>query len=174
MNSFCADTAGIWGLLGYVVLVLKIVIPLILIVLGMIDLGSAVVSSDDKAINGAVNKLLHRFIAAVIVFFVPTIVSALFNVINVGNDVRNTPDYQICIQCLTNVGGQADGYCKSSVDTSGEITNTTSEKGVNKNSLNDETNSNSNQSNNTGTIQKPGNTNSNNSSNKNVNTNEVQ
>jgi len=118
-TTFCADTAGIWGLLGYVVLVLKIVIPLILIVLGMIDLGSAVVSSDDKAINGAVNKLLHRFIAAVIVFFVPTIVSALFNAINVGNDVRSTSDYQTCIQCLTNINSASENgnynNCKSTV-----------------------------------------------------------
>ena len=79
--EFCADTAGIWGLLGWVVFILKIVIPLILIVLGMIDLGKAVVESDDKAINTAVNTLLHRFIAAVIVFFIPTIIPALFHAI---------------------------------------------------------------------------------------------
>lgn len=116
--GFCESTAGIWGLLGYIVLVLKIVIPLILIVLGMIDLGKAVVESDDKAINKSVNMLLHRFIAAVVVFFVPTIISALFNAIHIGNDLRDknkNPDYQYCIQCLTNVNGQADGFCESKI-----------------------------------------------------------
>ncbi len=115
LGGFCQDTAGIWGLLGYIVVVLKIVIPLILIVLGMIDLGKAVVASDDKAISKAVNMLLHRFIAAVIVFFIPTIVSAIFNAINLGKAERESADYQYCIQCLTNVNGQAAGFCESNV-----------------------------------------------------------
>lgn len=103
-SSFCHDTAGIWGLLGYVVVILKIVIPLILIVLGMVDLGKAVVESDDKAISKAVNMLLHRFIAAVVVFFVPTIVSALFNAV-ANINYNDDPDLNVCMQCLTNRNG---------------------------------------------------------------------
>ena len=34
--NFCESTAGIWGILGWVVFAIKIVIPLILIVLGAI------------------------------------------------------------------------------------------------------------------------------------------
>ena len=99
VGEFCENTASIWGLLGQVVLILKIVIPLVLIVLGMIDLGKAVIASDDKAISKSVNQLLHRFIAAVVVFFVPVIVSAIFNAIagiNMNNDSWNQ-----CVQCLT-------------------------------------------------------------------------
>ena len=113
-SNFCANSAGIWGLLGWVVFILKIVIPLILIVLGMIDLGKAVVESDDKAINTAVNTLLHRFIAAVVVFFVPTIVNALFSAIS--NINLKSPDALKCTQCLLDRSNQTDDYCRSTVD----------------------------------------------------------
>lgn len=87
IGGFCADTANIWHLLGMVVTIIKIVIPLLLIILGMVDLGKAVISSDEKAINKAVGSLLKRFIAAVVVFFIPTIVNAIFGIIGVvAND----------------------------------------------------------------------------------------
>lgn len=105
LGGFCSDTANIWNVLGYVVTVIKIVIPLILIILGMVDLGKAVVSSDDKAINKAVTSLIKRFIAAVVMFFIPTIVSALFNALAImGSNER--ADYNICVQCVT--GGTCD------------------------------------------------------------------
>ena len=34
-NGFCAQTAGIWQFAGYVVMVLKILIPAILIIIGV-------------------------------------------------------------------------------------------------------------------------------------------
>ena len=111
--DFCMDTANIWQLVGLVVYILKIVIPLILIILGMLDLGKAVVSSDEKAINKAVGTLIKRFIAAVVIFFVPTIVNGIFTVIGIiGGNSKN--DYQTCVQCLTNPNGQeCDGYAET-------------------------------------------------------------
>jgi len=99
-QTFCADTANIWQVLGYVVNVIKIVIPLILIILGMLDLGKAVVEDDDKAVNKAVTRLVKRFIAAVVMFFIPTIVSALFNALSLMN-ATDQADYNICVQCVT-------------------------------------------------------------------------
>ena len=55
--------------------IIQIGIPILLIVMGTIDLGKAVMSSDDKEIKGATGKLIKRAIAAVAVFFVATIVS---------------------------------------------------------------------------------------------------
>ena len=105
IGGFCADTANIWNVLGYVVTIIKIVIPLILIILGMIDLGKAVISSEEKAMSKSVSALLKRFIAAVIVFFIPTIVSALFNALALMSDATKA-DYNVCVQCLT--GGSCD------------------------------------------------------------------
>lgn len=57
--------------------IIQIGIPILLIVMGSIDLGKAVMSSDDKEIKGATGKLIKRAIAAVAVFFVVTVVSLL-------------------------------------------------------------------------------------------------
>ena len=98
IGGFCADTANIWNLLGYVVLIIKIVIPLMLIIMGMVDLGKAVVSSDEKQMSKSVSSLIRRFIAAVIVFFVPTIISALFGALKI---ITDDSDYYTCVECLT-------------------------------------------------------------------------
>ena len=103
LGTFCKETANIWQILGYVVMILKIAIPLILIVLGMVDLGKAVVSSDEKAINKSVGTLIKRFVAAVVIFFIPTIVSAIFGILKLV-DTSKESDYNVCVQCVTNVG----------------------------------------------------------------------
>ena len=40
--GFCYRSAKIWQLLGYFIIVIKIVLPLIIIILGVLDLGRAV------------------------------------------------------------------------------------------------------------------------------------
>ena len=71
----------------------------------MVDLGKAVIASDDKAISKAVGQLVRRFIAAVVLFFVPTIVSAIFNALDVV-EVGEGSDFNICVQCA--VGNACD------------------------------------------------------------------
>lgn len=100
IGGFCTDTANIWHLVGLIVYIIKIVIPLILIVMGMIDLGKAVINSDEKAINKAVGTLVKRFIAAIVVFFIPTIVNAVFGIIGIVSGNAKA-DYQTCVDCVT-------------------------------------------------------------------------
>ena len=61
--------------------ILQIGIPIILIVLGTIDLGKAVISSDEKEVKAAQSRLMKRCIYAVAVFFIVTIVQLLFGII---------------------------------------------------------------------------------------------
>ena len=58
---------------------IQIGIPILLILMGTIDLGKAVMSNDDKEIKGATGKLIKRAVAAVAVFFVVTLVSVVFS-----------------------------------------------------------------------------------------------
>ena len=58
--NFCASTANIWQLIGYVLLVFKIVIPILLIVFGMLDLGKAVVASKDDEIKKSIKKCICK------------------------------------------------------------------------------------------------------------------
>ena len=105
--SFCYKTAIIWQVVGYVFLIAKIVIPIILIILGMVDLGKAVISSDDKAISKAAKSLLMRTITAIAIFFIPTIIKVAFEfVAGFNEDMKN--DAQNCIDCLTSPNGSCD------------------------------------------------------------------
>lgn len=61
--------------------IIQIGIPILLILMGSIDLGKAVISSDDKAIKESTSKLIKRCIAAIAVFFVVTIVRLLTNIL---------------------------------------------------------------------------------------------
>lgn len=108
VDSFCAETSNIWRTVGYFLFVFKIVIPLILIILGMVDLGKAVISSDDKAVSKAAKSLGMRIIAAVAIFFIPTIVSFVIQLVDTSVDSR----YDVCAKCISNPGGQdcTDAY----------------------------------------------------------------
>lgn len=79
--------------------IIQIGVPIILIIMGAIDLGKAVLSSDDKEIKGATSKLIKRCIAAVAVFFVVTIVTLLMNLFTAsGSGVEGTNDWYRCWQ----------------------------------------------------------------------------
>lgn len=70
--------------------IIQIGIPIILILMGTIDLGKAVMSNDDKEIKGATSKLIKRAIMAVAVFFVVTIVQVVFSWLTVADDEIGT------------------------------------------------------------------------------------
>lgn len=99
--AFCSNTYDIWQLVGMFLLIFKIVIPIILIILGMIDLGKAVISSDDKAVSKAAKSLLMRVIAAVIIFFIPTVVSFIFSLVGSFNTPEVRDDFNVCKECIT-------------------------------------------------------------------------
>ena len=77
--------------------IVQIGIPIILILMGTIDLGKAVLSSDDKEIKGATGRLIKRAIAAVAVFFVATIVSLLMGLFtSSGSEIEGTDSWKDC------------------------------------------------------------------------------
>lgn len=63
-----------------------ILIPIGLIIYGVIDLGKAVISSDEKEVKAAQSRLIKRFIYAGLVFFVPILVSALMDMVGEGTN----------------------------------------------------------------------------------------
>lgn len=98
VSDFCAETTDVWILIGNIIKILQIAIPIIIILLGSIDLGKAVMAGDDKVIKESQKMFLKRLIYGVVVFFVVFIVRAVFSV--VGN--YNGDNYQ----CWKGVAGQ--------------------------------------------------------------------
>lgn len=66
-------------------------IPIVLIVMGTLDLGKAVIASDDKEIKAATGRLIKRVLYAVVIFFMVTIVSLVFNLITTA-DSTDVPE----------------------------------------------------------------------------------
>ena len=66
--------------------IVQIGIPILLIVFGVIDLGKAVISSDEKEVKAAQSRLIKRCIYAVAVFFITTLVSLIMNLVAIGAD----------------------------------------------------------------------------------------
>lgn len=84
--------------LGPVVRVVKAVIsliqfgiPIVLILMGTIDLGKAVISSDEKEVKKAQSTLIKRCIYAVAVFFIVTLVTLIMNIVanNVDSEANS-------------------------------------------------------------------------------------
>lgn len=109
-SGFCSQTAVLWQFIGQALLVLKIIIPIVLIVLGIITLGKAVISTDEKEMKKGFNSMLKKFIIAVFIFFIPTIVTALFGIVNGFNELKD--DYNVCESCISHPKGE---YCVNKV-----------------------------------------------------------
>lgn len=95
-TGFCKNTAEIWWLVGTIINVVKVVIPIIIIVLALFDLGKAVMAGEDKEIKEAQKMLVKRLIYGVLIFFVVTIVQVAVSLVS-GN-WRN--DAGVCLACV--------------------------------------------------------------------------
>ena len=65
---------------------IQIGIPIILIILGMLDLGKAVMASKEDEIKSAQKLLIKRAIYAVAIFFVVLIVQVVFGLLDTTGD----------------------------------------------------------------------------------------
>ena len=82
LYSACEDLKPIISIIkNGLIPIVQIGIPILLIVFGTIDLGKAVIASDDKKIKDAQSMLIKRLIYAVAIFFVVTIVTVVINLV---------------------------------------------------------------------------------------------
>lgn len=94
------DLNVIPALTSTVVSIIQWVIPVILIVLGMIDLGKAVTSNDEKQMKEAQKTLIKRVIYAVLVLFIVAIVRFVFSAL--APDDNSQKSVSACINCFIN------------------------------------------------------------------------
>ena len=99
----CGDLSDVsfGGMLPYVVsliiTIIKIAIPVLLIIFGMIDMGKAVMAQKEDEIKKGQQTLIKRVIAAIIVFFVITIVQMLLRFL-----ARDENSITACFNCFVN------------------------------------------------------------------------
>lgn len=84
----CAQGSTLVNVIAIVRLVMNIIciaVPIIMILMGTIDLFKAVTAGKDEDIKKKQKALITRIIAGVLVFLVPTIVSVIMNLIGVSS-----------------------------------------------------------------------------------------
>ncbi len=80
-----SDLVKVIAIVRLVINAICIVVPIVLILLGAIDLFRAVIASKEEDIKKNQQRLIKRVIAGIIVFLVPTIITVLLNLIGVSN-----------------------------------------------------------------------------------------
>lgn len=100
LGEFCTQTSQIVGFVGWVLTIVKVAIPFVIIILGVMDLGKAVVASKDDEIKTATKRLLWRVVAGIAIFLMPTIIIWIFKA--TLDDFKNSYDqgFGTCETCL--------------------------------------------------------------------------
>ncbi len=104
INTFCQEVSPILQLIGQGLNIFKIFLPLVLIVLGIFDIGKAVISSKSDDVKKNMKLFLRKIAISVLVFFVPVIGMIVFGFVGGFNDIKNNSglDFDICYNCMFN------------------------------------------------------------------------
>ncbi|MEG0026164.1 MAG: hypothetical protein RR847_02320 [Bacilli bacterium] len=89
------------NLVSIIVKVIYIGVPILLILWGMFDLGRAVISSKEEDIKKGQSTFFKRLIAAVIVFFVVSIVAFVINLLSTSG-IDNAENIGKCVLGIIN------------------------------------------------------------------------
>ena len=100
IENFCGTMAGPLQFVGIVLWVFKVAIPVIIFVMGMIDLGKAVTASKDDEIKKAMKQLMIRLLSGVLIFFIPTLVIFVFGLLADFGTASNNVDFDTCKTCI--------------------------------------------------------------------------
>lgn len=101
MNAFIPE------LTHMIVLLIKIGVPVLLVILGMIDLLKATIAQKEDEIKKAQGLFLKRLLAGVLVYFVFLIVQVIFSVL--GDSVGDKENIWDCVNCFID----GPDYCNS-------------------------------------------------------------
>ena len=86
-------------IISVLVLIIKIAVPIILIIFGMLDLAKAIMAQKEDEIKKGQQTFIKRLIAAVIVFLVAVIVPLVIKIVAPKDDNANMWN---CVDCLIN------------------------------------------------------------------------
>lgn len=96
--AFC-DYSGVrrtFKILGMVINVVKVIVPLILIITGMITLSKTIISGKSDDFKGSLMILAKKFVAGFIVFLLPSVLDYAFDTL-IGYDDSS---FTQCSNCL--------------------------------------------------------------------------
>lgn len=109
-----STTLLVFQIIGYIITIIKILVPIILIILGSIDLAKASISGDEKALKDATVQFAKRVLIGLTIFFIPTILDFFLGLVNGVNETAKK--YKGCTDCILNPTNK-DKCSSSKLDT---------------------------------------------------------
>jgi len=94
MDNLCTTLKPVWTIFGYIIFAIKVIVPLLLIVTGMLSFAQAVMKQKEDDIKKAQGVLIQKIIAAVLVYLIITITGVVVGLV--------TPDdfkWKNCVDC---------------------------------------------------------------------------
>ena len=121
-SVFAVDITGCTATLGNVsidsrianvvhtiILIIQIAVPVLLVIMGMIDLFKGITAQKEDEIKKGQQMFIKRLVAAALVFFVVVIVKMVISFAAGQNSATNIMD---CASCFLNGASEVTGECK--------------------------------------------------------------
>ncbi len=99
--NICSKESGTlkaFQIIGYLIFIMKIVVPLILIIMVTLDFTKAVISSGEKPNLDVLKKVATRVAIAIAIFMVPTVLDFLLGLVDGTEGVSE--GFEACTACL--------------------------------------------------------------------------
>lgn len=95
-SNFCKDFSNTLSLVGFFILVIRIIVPLAIIVMGSFDFYNSLISGKENDLKKGLITLGKRVLMGILIFFVPL----LIDLIVLSTDSSSNSDYKVCVDCL--------------------------------------------------------------------------
>lgn len=95
---FCgyAGTRRALKIVGYAITIIKILLPILIMYSVIKDLFTTMISGKPEELSKLVSPTIKRIIAALVIFFIPTVISSTFNMLGFGDEGELEP----CFTCV--------------------------------------------------------------------------
>ena len=134
--DFCSEAAGMLELIGNILMIFKFFIPLIVIIYAIFDFYKSVVGKEEKVLAKSVKRALLRLVAAILIFFLPTLINFSFSVIGV--------EESSCTKCVldtktcASIKASGSGNATDGTENTGGENNSSSSVSANKDVIKNE------------------------------------
>jgi hypothetical protein len=102
-SEFC-DKSGVlqaFKIVGILLFIIKILVPVIIILTGIIGMAKAVIAEDESEVKKCASVLLSKVIIGAIIFFIPTIIYAVLQGVEKVGKTRR--EFGKCTMCTVNI-----------------------------------------------------------------------
>ena len=100
----CQNTVKGWRVVGFIILIVKILVPIIIIVTSVVPVFNALVKGNADETIKSWKQIARKIAAGVIVFLIPGLIEASVRLF-AGKEFE-TEDAMICVTCFSNPNGE--------------------------------------------------------------------